>query len=168
MSRTSTPPVSMEIASLIAAAKAVRAHAHAPYSKYFVGAALLTRSGRIYVGCNVENASYGATICAERNAIAQMVAAGERHPIACVVVTQGPTPGSPCGMCRQVLAEFAADMPVVLVAAQEGEADVLEQTSLATLFPSGFRPENLEGAALVNASGAPPRGPSRAPRRRAP
>src|SRR5580704_7351856 len=92
------------MSELIEAARRVRAHAHAPYSKYRVGAAIATRSGRVFVGCNVENASYGATLCAERNAIAQMVAAGQKDPIACAVVTAGPRPGSPCGICRQVLA----------------------------------------------------------------
>lgn len=92
---------------LIAAAQASRARAHAPYSRYRVGAALLTRSGGIHAGCNVENASYGATLCAERSAVAVMVAAGGVDPVACAVVTAGPRPGAPCGICRQVLSEFA-------------------------------------------------------------
>ena len=118
---------------LIAAAKAARKNAYAPYSKYRVGAAILTKSGAVFTGCNVENASYGATICAERNAIGAMVAAGEDAPIACAVVTGGAKPGSPCGMCRQVLYEFAADMPIVLVA--DGDR---RETTLATLLPDGF------------------------------
>jgi cytidine deaminase len=123
---------------LVDAARAVRKNAHAPYSKYRVGAAIATRSGKVFTGCNVENASYGACLCAERNAIAQMVAAGEREPIACAVVTQGPRPGSPCGICRQVLAEFSRDMPIALVsdgAAQHKRRD----TTLATLLPDAFR-----------------------------
>jgi cytidine deaminase len=119
--------VSTAIDALVAAAVDVRLRAHAPYSRYRVGAAILTRDGRTFAGCNVENASYGATICAERNAIARMVAEGARDPVACVVVTQGEAPGSPCGMCRQVLAEFARDLRIVLV----GVEDTLEQANVA-------------------------------------
>jgi cytidine deaminase len=157
-------------ARLTEAARAARAHAHAPYSRYAVGAALRTASGGVYVGCNVENATYGATLCAERAAVAAMVAAGDREPIACVVVTAGPEPGAPCGICRQVLAEFAGDMKILLVAendssranrdgkggrANRGEARVVAKKSLrlATLLPHAFRFR------------APPRAPtpSRAP-----
>jgi len=120
---------------LIAAASAVRKRAYAPYSKYFVGAAIATRSGKIFTGCNVENASFGATLCAERNAVAQMIAAGERHPVACAVVTAGPRAGSPCGICRQVLWEFASDMPIALVAHNGRRRD----TTLVKLLPDGFR-----------------------------
>jgi cytidine deaminase len=137
-------------AILVAAAKAAREHAHAPYSNYHVGAAIVTRSGRVFSGCNVENASYGATICAERNAIAQMVVAGERDPVACAVVTAGSTPGAPCGMCRQVLAEFAADLEVILVAVGEvGSADSIKYTTLAALLPDAFTPASLAEAGLV-------------------
>ncbi len=136
-------------AALIDAAKAVREKAHAPYSHYHVGAAIATRSGRVFTGCNVENASYGATICAERSAIFQMVAAGEREPVTCAVVTAGPKPGSPCGMCRQVLAEFAADMDVVLVAVSStGAPDAVKRTTLATLLPDAFTPASLAAADL--------------------
>jgi len=122
---------------LVQEAKAVRERAHAPYSRYQVGAAILTKRGSIYVGCNVENASFGATICAERGAIMQMVAAGETDPIACAVVTRDG--GSPCGICRQVLSEFAVDMPIVLVdlASSEGESGKVVQ--LADLLPLAFR-----------------------------
>jgi cytidine deaminase len=120
---------------LIAAARRARTRAYAPYSNYRVGAALATRDGRIFVGCNVENASYGACLCAERNAIAQMIAAGQRKPIACAVATQGPRPGSPCGICRQVLAEFAGDMPIALV----GDGHSRRETTLAALLPDAFR-----------------------------
>ena len=125
---------------LLPAARAARAHAYAPYSRYRVGAALLTKSGRVFVGCNVENATYGATACAERSAIAAMVAAGEREPVACVVVTAGPTPGTPCGICRQVLSEFAADMPVTLVA-EDASGRILARADerLAALLPKAFR-----------------------------
>lgn len=125
---------------LLTAARAARARAYAPYSRYRVGAALLTRSGRIFAGCNVENATYGATVCAERNAIGAMVAAGERDPVACVVVTAGPTPGSPCGICRQVLSEFAGDMVVTLLA-EDASGRVLgkAEESLSALLPRAFR-----------------------------
>jgi cytidine deaminase len=143
-------------AHLTEAARAARAHAHAPYSRYAVGAALRTASGGVYAGCNVENATYGATLCAERAAVAAMVAAGDREPIACVVVTGGPEPGAPCGICRQVLAEFADDMKILLVAdgdagragregdagrASRGEARVVAKKSLrlAALLPHAFR-----------------------------
>ena len=125
---------------LIAAARGARAHAYAPYSRYRVGAAVLTKSGRIFDGCNVENATYGATVCAERNAIAAMVAAGERDPVACVVVTAGPTPGTPCGVCRQVLSEFAADMPITLIAEDPAGRTLARATErLAALLPKAFR-----------------------------
>jgi len=126
--------------ALLAAARAARARAYAPYSRYHVGAAVLTKSGRIFVGCNVENATYGATVCAERNAIGAMVAAGEREPVACVVVTAGPTPGTPCGICRQVLSEFAADMPITLVADDPaGRTRARADERLAALQPKAFR-----------------------------
>jgi len=129
------------------AALAVRKKAHAPYSNYQVGAALLTASGQIFAGCNVENASYGLSICAERGAIVQMIAAGERKPIAIAVVTQGasklgpdvtsPPIGAPCGMCRQTLAEFALDLPIRLMVA--GQPEMTRMTSLARLLPEAFR-----------------------------
>lgn len=130
------------------AAKAVRKNAHAPYSGYQVGAALLTKSGSVFVGCNVENASYGLSICAERNAIMHMIAAGELRPIALSIVTPGaevrlgpsvesPSIGTPCGMCRQTLAEFAEDLPIRI--SVDGEPDLIKMTSLAELLPDAFR-----------------------------
>jgi cytidine deaminase len=122
---------------LVQEAKAVRERAYAPYSKYLVGAAIATKRGSIYVGCNVENSTFGATICAERGAIMQMVAHGETEPIACAVVTEDG--GSPCGICRQVLAEFARDMPVVLANLASREGEVGKVVQLADLLPLAFR-----------------------------
>lgn len=119
---------------LVDAAKRARENAYAPYSEYRVGAALATEDGTIFSGCNVENASYGATICAERGAIARMVASGGSSPIACAIVTAGPNPAAPCGICRQVLAEFAKDMTILLV----GDDDQRVETTLAELLPMRF------------------------------
>lgn len=132
------------IEELVLAARQARSRAYAPYSHYRVGAAILTKGGRVFAGCNVENASYGACLCAERNAIGQMVAAGESSPVACVVVTKGPRGGSPCGICRQVLSEFARDMTVVLVGdGDTGQEEGRRQTTLAELLPDAFEGSSL-------------------------
>lgn len=129
LSQQDLPPAWRE---LVAAALEARAHAYAPYSSFPVGAALRTRSGRIYTGCNVENASSGLTVCAERVAIWSAVAQGETEIEALVVVT---APGStPCGACRQVMSEFADDLPIV-VADTSGMAWM---TSLRALLPDPF------------------------------
>lgn len=122
---------------LVQDAKAVRENAYAPFSHYQVGAAIMTKAGNVYVGCNVENSTFGATICAERGAIMQMVAHGETDPIACAVVTRDG--GSPCGICRQVLAEFALDMPVVLVGLESAEGETGKVVQLSELLPLAFR-----------------------------
>jgi cytidine deaminase len=130
----------VDAARLVSAASEARARAYAPYSRYRVGAAILTRSGAIYAGCNVENATYGATLCAERSAVAAMVAAGDNHPVACAVVSAGPRPAAPCGICRQVLMEFARDMPVWMVAEGAGGKVVARRRArLAKLLPGVFR-----------------------------
>ncbi len=143
-----------DLRRLVAAARAVRVNAHAPYSRYRVGAAVLTRGGNVYAGCNVENATYGATLCAERSAVAAMVAAGDRDPVACAVVTAGPKPGAPCGICRQVLAEFALDLKVLLVA-EDARGRVVARSSarLASLLPRAFR-LGLHEAALHRIRGS--------------
>jgi cytidine deaminase len=139
------------LADLVAEARAVRGNAYAPYSEYKVGAALVTESGAVFTGCNVENASYGGTICAERSAICAMIAAGERAPVAIAVATGGATPGSPCGICRQVLREFARDIPVALVAEDAKGRVRRRDTTLAKLLPDAF-----DGSALT-------KGPKRRP-----
>ncbi len=131
-------PAAREVpAPLVAAARGVRARAHAPYSRFQVGAAVEDERGRIHVGCNVENASYGLTICAERNAITAAVAAGARSIRAVAVVTAARPPASPCGACRQVLAEFCGDEVPVVLAGPRGP--VLETLTIGELLPRAFR-----------------------------
>lgn len=134
------PRTLSHLAPALAAARQARERAYAPYSGYRVGAALVTASGTVYAGCNVENASFGATLCAERSAVAAMIASGERDPIACVLVTGGQRPAFPCGMCRQVLSEFARDMRFLLVA-EDGQGRLLRRSSarLSALLPHSFR-----------------------------
>lgn len=122
---------------LIAAACAAREKAYAPYSNYQVGAALLAEDGRIFTGVNVENASYGLAICAERTAVFKMVAAGIQNFLAIAICTENA--GSPCGACRQVMVEFAGDVPIYLVDAVGNGRD----TTLYTLLPDHFGPEHL-------------------------
>ncbi|HMR04429.1 MAG TPA: cytidine deaminase [Polyangiaceae bacterium] len=121
------------LAQLVHAARAVAARAHAPYSKFQVGAALLADDGNTYLGCNVENASFGATVCAERSAVSAMVAAGGSKVLAVAVYTNATQPTFPCGVCRQVLSEFAQET-VVIVANDSAQ----EQTTLAELLPHAF------------------------------
>jgi cytidine deaminase len=118
---------------LIEAARNARENAYAPYSKVPVGAAVLCASGRIYIGCNVENASYGLSVCAERNAVGQAIVNGEKRVLAAAIATRA-RPCPPCGMCRQVLAEFAGpDAPIALVA---GRSRTIHQ--LGDLLPHAF------------------------------
>ena len=126
--------------AMTAAARQAAAQAYCPYSRFRVGAAVLTDRGEIFAGCNVENASYGLTICAERNAVFQMVAAGEAAFDRIVIYTPTVTPTAPCGACRQVLNEFNPDAEVVSVC--DGP-DVLRST-VRELLPAAFGPANLE------------------------
>ena len=118
---------------LLNAALSARERAYAPYSKFMVGAAVMANSGKIYTGCNIENASYGLTVCAERNALFSAVGAGEREFTALCVVGDTEAPISPCGACRQVMAEFK--VPRIILANLKG--DVKEYT-LEELLPYGF------------------------------
>jgi len=123
---------------LLDAAERAQRNAHAPYSHFRVGAAVLTDGGKIYAGCNVENASYGLTLCAERVAVGAALAAGARRIRAVAVVADGPDTPYPCGACRQVLAEFApADAPVIV--ARRGQMRQAEQFALGELLPHAFR-----------------------------
>ena len=127
-----------EYRELIAAACAVRQHSHSPYSRFRVGAALLGRSGKVYLGTNVENASFGLSICAERAAVFAAVAQGEREFTAIAVCADGAAPTPPCGACRQVLLEFGPDI-AVLLAGQGGTAGEVRQTTVGGLLPDAFR-----------------------------
>ncbi|MEK7439749.1 MAG: cytidine deaminase [Chloroflexota bacterium] len=124
---------------LISRALAVRAWAYAPYSNYQVGAALLASSGKIYDGVNVENAAYPSTICAERTALVKAISEGERQFETLVVATENG--GSPCGSCRQMLAEFGLDLTILIV---NGEGKILQETSLKELLPQAFTPASLK------------------------
>ena len=124
--------------SLIKAASDARGWAYAPYSNYFVGAALLAESGEIYDGVNVENAAYPTSMCAERTAVFKAISQGERKFLAIAVVTENG--GSPCGACRQVLAEFGLDI-VVLIA--DGSGKLLDEKKLIEMLPGAFGPEHL-------------------------
>ena len=126
----------MSYDNLIEAATKARGRAHAPYSKFSVGAALLTKSGKIFTGCNVENASLGLTICAERSAVVAAIAGGEKELAAIAIVTDFPEPVFPGGACRQVLAEFNPKLEVI-ASTIEGKS---ETAVLSELLPrSGHR-----------------------------
>ena len=114
----------------------VRRNAYAPYSKFKVGAALLSENGKIYTGVNIENASYGATICAERSAISTAITDGERS-FEAIAIAAGEESAFPCGICRQVLAEFAPDIAIIV-----GNGVDLKSYSLEELIPHSF---NLKG-----------------------
>ncbi len=123
---------------LVEAAMQARQWAYAPYSHYAVGAALLTESGKIYEGVNIENAAYPTTICAERVAVFKAVSEGERRFVAIAVVTSNG--GTPCGSCRQVLAEFGVDTVVVIA---DSNGHVIGEQTVADLLPGAFLPGDL-------------------------
>jgi cytidine deaminase len=132
-------PVDEQHRALIDLANEARRRAYTPYSNYQVGAALRTRSGRIFTGCNVENAAYPTSMCAERVAIFKAVSEGEMEFEVIAVVT--PNGGTPCGGCRQVLAEFGLDT-VVLIA--DGEGRLVQETTVSGLLPGAFTPRDLK------------------------
>ncbi|UCF45753.1 MAG: cytidine deaminase [Myxococcales bacterium] len=121
------------------AAMNARAHAYAPYSGFTVGAALQTKSGAVFTGCNVENASYGATICAERAALAAAVSAGERELVALAIASGAKSPTPPCGICRQSLIELA---PSLSIRSYAGNGCV--EYDLASLLPDAFDRDQLD------------------------
>ncbi len=136
-----TPISQINWRELRACALTARANAYAPYSRYLVGASVLTLQGAIYTGANVENASYPLSICAERNAIAAAVALGVREFAAMYLVTAGSSPTSPCGACRQVLFEFAPDMALRCGIVDSDTPST--QWRVSELLPGAFGPANL-------------------------
>ncbi len=130
-----------QLDKLAADSIAARQKAYAPYSQFQVGAAILGADQKVYLGCNVENASYGLTICAERNAVFGMVTAGCREILAVAIALPGG--GTPCGACRQVLVEFGRGFPVLIVDSTTGL--VKSQWNIEDLLPDAFRPESLSG-----------------------
>ena len=138
MSEESTPPA-VDWDALVAAATEVRKKAWAPFSNFRVGAALQAADGAVYVGCNVENRTFGLTICAERNAVTTAVADGRRKFVAVAVVTDASPPAPPCGMCRETLTEFALLSPSkdleIVSANLDGER---KQYRLSEIFPEPF------------------------------
>ncbi|HEY8345106.1 MAG TPA: cytidine deaminase [Bacillota bacterium] len=134
MSKPDSVLTEEQIRTLLKKAEDALKHAYIPYSNYPVGAAILTESGRIYTGCNIENSSYGATICAERVAACSAVAAGDLSFRALAVVTDSEEPGPPCGICRQFLSEFADDLPIIM-ANLKGK---IRKGSLRAYLPAAF------------------------------
>ena len=125
-------------ARLLMAAAEARARAYAPYSDFRVGASVFTDSGQVFTGCNIENASYGLTICAERTAIFKAVSEGCTTITALAVCLEGG--GSPCGACRQVIHEFAPGIPVFI---GDPDGNLVSETTLDHLLPGAFGPKNL-------------------------
>jgi cytidine deaminase len=135
-------PTPAQLKKLFAAARLASTKAYAPYSKFKVGAAILTQGGKVYTGCNVENASYGLCNCAERTAIFSAVASGEKPlRLACVsVYTPTPNPTAPCGACRQVIFEFGPMTRVISTCKGPGKLD----HTIAELLPQAFGPSDLQ------------------------
>ena len=125
----------MDLNELMGVARSARDNAYVPYSQFAVGAALLAEDGQVYTGCNVENASFGLTNCAERTAIYHMVVSGAKKIIAMAVIASGSRPVSPCGACRQVMAEFGESKTPIMMANLEGQTEV---TTIGELLPYAF------------------------------
>lgn len=121
-------------------ARMVRRRAYAPYSRYTVGCAIVDAEGRVFTGCNVENSSFGASLCAERVAVGKMVSLGARAIDTVVVVTSSEEPAMPCGVCRQVLFELGRDAKVIAV---NGRGTLYRRTTMRELFPQAFGVEDL-------------------------
>jgi cytidine deaminase len=153
MSTLPIAPADLPWDTLAAAARAARAQAYAPYSRYRVGAALLDEAGRVHAGCNVENAAYPEGLCAEAGALAQLVLAGGRRVVAAVVVGEGAEPITPCGGCRQKLREFADGTLPVRSADPKGAWRA--EHMLAALLPASFGPGHWTHPAQPAHPGAP-------------
>lgn len=125
---------------LVRQAMAAREFAYVPYSNYRVGAAVVSKEGKIYSGCNIENASYGLTNCAERTALFNAISQGDKSFAGLAVAVDGKLPASPCGACRQVIREFFADDTEIILLSEEGEAIV---TSIKELLPGAFTDEYM-------------------------
>lgn len=134
----------MNMEQLIAQSKVARENAYVPYSKFKVGAALLTEDGAVYHGCNIENASYSMTNCAERTAFFKAVSEGVTKFTAIAIVADTPGPVSPCGACRQVMAEFCSQTMPVYLTNMNGD---VQQTTVGDLLPGAFTSEDMENAA---------------------
>jgi cytidine deaminase len=130
------------VEKIIAEAKDAGRNAYCPYSRFPVGAAVLTVRGKIFAGCNVENASYGLTVCAERNAVCRMIAEGEREIAAVAIYTPTAAPAAPCGACRQVIREFGPEAWIICVC----DTDKVIRKRLSELMPLAFGPEDVSGA----------------------
>jgi len=131
--------VKLDVKGLIAQARQAQRMAYAPYSKFKVGAAILGKSGKVYRGCNVENASYGLSCCAERNAVFKAVSEGEKEFLAITIVSGSDGPTAPCGACRQVLNEFSPGITVIM----PGKKRTI-QAKLKELLPMSFGPKSLK------------------------
>ena len=130
----------MDYKGLIQAARKAKTHSHSPYSKFRVGAAVMTKSGKIYTGCNIENSSYSLTVCAERTALFKAVSEGEKKFLAMVISTDVNDFISPCGACRQVISDLAGDIIVILTNGV-GKTKIMK---MKDLLPHPFTPKNLK------------------------
>jgi cytidine deaminase len=130
----------MDYKELIQAARKAKKNSHSPYSKFRVGAALLTKSGKIYTGCNIENSSYSLTVCAERTALFKAVSEGEKKFLTLVISTDVKDFISPCGACRQVISDLAGDIDIILTN-RVGKTKIMKMNEL---LPHPFTPKNLK------------------------